>query len=150
MTRFWPTRSAKNMVVDTGAWYAVADASDRHHVAARRFYLDQAPSGSFVTTDLILAETRVAVTTLDDEVRELGLVPTFVKIDVEGAELDVLKGAAHVLARHRPRLLLSLHPRRLAGVGLDCDTVRQWLTTRDYQWHVVGEDQEVHVLARPA
>ena len=97
-----------------------------------------------------LVGTRVGVTTLDDEVRELGLVPTFVKIDVEGAELDVLKGAARVLAQHRPRLLLSLHPRRLAEVGLDCDTVRQWLTTRDYQWQVVGEDQEVHVLARPA
>jgi FkbM family methyltransferase len=97
-----------------------------------------------------LAEAPIRVTTLDDEVRELGLVPTFVKIDVEGAELDVLKGAAQVLSRDRPRLLLSLHPRRLAQVGLDCDAVRQWLTARDYQWRVVGEDQEVHVLALPA
>ena len=45
------------MIVDTGAWYAVADASDRHHLAARRFYLEQSPHGSFVTTDLIVAET---------------------------------------------------------------------------------------------
>jgi hypothetical protein len=92
----------------------------------------------------------VLVTTLDDEVSDLKLVPTFVKIDVEGAELDVLQGAAQVLARHRPRLLLSLHPRRLAQAGLDCDAVRQWLVARDYQWRVVGEDQEVHVLALPA
>jgi FkbM family methyltransferase len=97
-----------------------------------------------------LAEVSVRVTTLDDEVRELGLVPTFVKIDVEGAELDVLKGAAQVLARHRPRLLLSLHPPRLAQAGLDCDAVRRWLTARDYLWRVVGEDHEVHVLALPA
>jgi predicted nucleic acid-binding protein len=48
---------AKNMMVDTGAWYAVADSSDRHHVAARNFYLEQAPRNSFVTTDLIVAET---------------------------------------------------------------------------------------------
>jgi predicted nucleic acid-binding protein len=45
------------MLVDTGAWYAVADASDRHHTEARRFYLEQAPLGRFVTTDVIVAET---------------------------------------------------------------------------------------------
>jgi predicted nucleic acid-binding protein len=45
------------MMVDTGAWYAVADSSDRHHAEARRFYLEQAPRSAFVTTDLIVAET---------------------------------------------------------------------------------------------
>lgn len=45
------------MLVDTGAWYAVADASDRHHEEARRFYSARAPEDRFVTTDLIVAET---------------------------------------------------------------------------------------------
>lgn len=45
------------MIVDTGAWYAVADSADRHHEDARRFYLASAPEGRFVTTDLIVAET---------------------------------------------------------------------------------------------
>lgn len=45
------------MIVDTGAWYAAADKSDRHHRAARQFYLEHAADGSFVTTDLIVAET---------------------------------------------------------------------------------------------
>jgi predicted nucleic acid-binding protein len=45
------------MLVDTGAWYAVADASDRHHEEARRFYLEQAPLGRLVTSDLIVAES---------------------------------------------------------------------------------------------
>lgn len=45
------------MFVDTGAWYAIADASDRHHAAARAFYLDRAPSGRLVTTDLVVCET---------------------------------------------------------------------------------------------
>lgn len=43
--------------VDSGAWYAVADASDRHHHEASRFYLEQAPNASLVTTDLVVAET---------------------------------------------------------------------------------------------
>jgi FkbM family methyltransferase len=35
--------------------------------------------------------------------------PRFIKMDVEGAEHDVLTGAAATFARHRPALLLSTH-----------------------------------------
>ncbi len=45
------------MLVDTGAWYAIADASDRHHEEARRFYTEHAGRTPFVTTALIVAET---------------------------------------------------------------------------------------------
>jgi uncharacterized protein len=45
------------MLVDTGAWYAVADRSDRHHEKARRFFLSEAPRGRLLTTDPIVAET---------------------------------------------------------------------------------------------
>ena len=48
---------AGKMIVDTGAWYAVRDRSDRHHDAAATFYRERAPQRSFVTTDLIVAET---------------------------------------------------------------------------------------------
>jgi FkbM family methyltransferase len=50
----------------------------------------------------------VLVTTLDEEVRRMGRAPEVVKIDVEGHELEVLRGAAGLLAR-RPVLLLELH-----------------------------------------
>ncbi len=43
--------------VDTGAWYALADTSDRHHEAASAFYLAQAGRAQFVTSSLVLAET---------------------------------------------------------------------------------------------
>lgn len=46
-----------SVLVDTGAWYALADTSDGHHKAARAFYAQRAGSAAFVTTDLVLAET---------------------------------------------------------------------------------------------
>lgn len=46
-----------SILVDTGAWYAIADESDRHHRAAVEFYVERAGQSRFVTTELILAET---------------------------------------------------------------------------------------------
>jgi predicted nucleic acid-binding protein len=45
------------MLVDTAAWYALADSSDRHHDQARAFYAQRAGVTPLLTTDLIVAET---------------------------------------------------------------------------------------------
>ena len=35
--------------------------------------------------------------------------PNFIKIDVEGAELDVIKGAQETIKRYKPRMLIEVH-----------------------------------------
>jgi FkbM family methyltransferase len=59
----------------------------------------------------------VATVTLDEIVAQLDLTPTVVKIDVEGAEMRVLRGASQLLGKSRPALLLSVHSDNLRS---DC------------------------------
>jgi hypothetical protein len=75
----------------------------------------------------------VTSTSLDDYVASTGLVPDVVKIDVEGAELAVLRGMDRLLRSHSPLLSLEAgdytgmdSPRtvesidHLAGLGYEC------------------------------
>lgn len=109
---------------------------------------DQAEGMSGLVPVEGFAKEAVRVTTLDREVRDLGLVPDIIKIDVEGAEWDVLKGAEQTLATHGPTLFLSVHPEALSTLGIDVEDIKGWLSERGYAWQVVARDHELHVVAR--
>jgi FkbM family methyltransferase len=72
-------------------------------------YFDPAPGPSMGH----LAEAgslKVRCATLDDFVfKEANPAPHVIKIDVEGAEADVLAGASEVLRRNRPLIFLATH-----------------------------------------
>ncbi|HEX8694933.1 MAG TPA: FkbM family methyltransferase [Longimicrobium sp.] len=57
------------------------------------------------------------MTTLDAECERLGVFPDVVKVDVEGHELEVLRGARELLARKKPVLFLELHLDLLEKAG---------------------------------
>lgn len=63
---------------------------------------DPANTGSAVIT---VGGGTIRVVTLDS----LGLAPSVVKIDVEGHELEVLKGAEQTLIAHRPAVIVEHH-----------------------------------------
>lgn len=50
----------------------------------------------------------VACVTVDQLTDTYGR-PDFIKVDTEGGEVSVLRGAARTLAEHRPRLLVEMH-----------------------------------------
>ena len=57
--------------------------------------------------------------TLDSFCIKSGLIPEVIKIDVEGAEINVLKGAQNTLKKHKPIIYLSIHPRHIKELGSD-------------------------------
>jgi FkbM family methyltransferase len=88
--------------------------------------------------------------TLDDLVDRSGVVPDAITIDVEGAELKVLRGAADTLTEHRPLVWASLHPDLLyRDYGTSVDDVHLFMDSVGYQAIFLGQDHEQHWLYQP-
>lgn len=49
------------------------------------------------------------MTTIDDFCKSNGILPDFIKMDIEGSELDALKGAKNILIKKRPKLAICLY-----------------------------------------
>jgi hypothetical protein len=80
-------------------------------------------SNTYVDSKFLSASVeRVSVRccSIDDLVAAGRPAPTVLKIDVEGAEFDVLRGAAHTIRTHRPHILLATHDVHLPGVEKQC------------------------------
>jgi len=60
------------------------------------------------------------------------LAPEVIKIDVEGAEIGVLRGARSILHRYRPLIILSIHPREIVMTGDRVEALRELLDELDY------------------
>lgn len=89
--------------------------------------------------------------TVDEFVESTLVVPTAMSIDVEGAELDVLKGAERTLAEHHPLLWVSEHPDLAKrDYGVDPGDVHAFLARFGYNRHHIATDHEVHVLYEAA
>jgi len=116
---------------------SVPDTHDSGVVAS----LDSAPDG---------AGPEVRVSTLDGAIGEHGLrPPDLVKIDVEGAEVDVVSGMADTLGASRPRLLIEIH-----DDGEDRwreRAIRETLARRGYELRRLdaGDGGMPHLLAIP-
>jgi FkbM family methyltransferase len=79
-------------------------------------------------------EVEVELTTIDAEWKRLGLPRvSAIKIDVEGAELDVLKGASECLKKEKPPILLEWNAKNLAAYKCPPETLLTFALELDWQ-----------------
>ena len=70
---------------------------------------------------------QVAVRRLDDVAAELDFRPQHLKIDVEGAEMAVLRGGRQLIEQCRPTIFLSTHEKIVPGIHCQCcELLTQW------------------------
>lgn len=106
---------------------ALSDAPGR----AEFFYLPEAAGMSGLrerpdAADTVQEKLDVRLEVLDEVIGERA--PSVIKIDVEGAELQVLRGACQTLARHRPMVLLEHGLAAAAAYGTHPGDVHDVLT----------------------
>lgn len=86
-----------------------------------------------------------------DELLEASRIapPTVVKIDTEGAELEVLRGMERTVRAHGPALVCEMHGRNAEFVAL-AGELGYSVTNLDGTAAPAEADENVHVLALPA
>jgi FkbM family methyltransferase len=90
--------------------------------------------GAFAYDTPLARKETVRTEGLDDIVSREGLSRVdIVKLDVEGSELLVLKGAVGILERFRPLLLLELADRALVHQGCSSGQIWDFCSQRGYQ-----------------
>lgn len=80
----------------------------------------------------------IPVTTLDDEVEHAD----FIKIDVEGMELEVLRGGARLIERARPVVLFEVNLSQLRSHGASPRALERFFKERGYLLYVPLERED--------
>ena len=109
----------------------------RHGLVTGRSFLGRSAGGPDPNVEFA---SQVAVTATIDTldalcVREGIARLQFVKIDVEGAELQVLEGGQQVITDSRPVMLIEVEARHAARYQRTPDEVMAWMFDRGYTMH---------------
>ena len=114
----------------------LAGSMKKEHVP---FYELDAVSGMHSRSDIVSRKdgefrlTTKRQISIDDFCRWTDCVPDLIKIDVEGAEFDVLLGLRTILSRHETEIILSVHPRHLSEMNVSVNELWQFIHDIDYQ-----------------
>jgi len=120
--------------------YACSDEEGR-----AQFFVPRTSSGAagFVAAYSNQDDARsfsVASKTLDSALRDDARLDSIslIKIDVEGFEMRVLRGAMQTIRRHKPRLLIEINPEAMSLAGTHPEVLRKFLKSVGYREYSDG------------
>jgi FkbM family methyltransferase len=98
---------------------------------------------------------------LDTLCKNLNIIPDFIKIDVEGAEYDVLSGAQQTASNHKIRILIEMHSNPDLSMLNNARNILGWADKMNYScWYLkkhtlLAKPEEIehrgrcHILLQP-
>lgn len=119
---------ARLLVVEEASWSHLA-STGRH-----------AQTREEIDVDVVVLDELVAAGELP--------APDVLKVDVEGAELQVVEGLRETIARHGPRIICELHDTNARFAAL-MDELGYRTTNLSGPWPVADAEPGIHVLAEP-
>jgi len=76
----------------------------------------------------------VDLISIDELVQEKNISKVgFIKIDAEGAEYAVLKGATNTIEKQRPKMILALHPSSIKNFGDSLEGIFDFISQKNYR-----------------
>jgi FkbM family methyltransferase len=95
---------------------------------------------------------QVPIVRLDDYLERQGITHVdFVKMDVEGAELEVLRGATSLLSRKpRPVWMMEVQDIRTEAFGYSAKDIVEFLRERDFHWFKITQQGKLLPLSDPS
>jgi len=92
---------------------------------------------AYKTANARVEKIQVEVRSLDEVVKEHNLKIDLIKIDVEGGEFDVLKGASHILTNDKPVLIFECGRGASEFYGTQPGTLFDFLSSYGYQLYTL-------------
>lgn len=136
--------------------FVVHNAACGESTGTARLYVPRATSGSSGLHPAFSAVSRheivtVPVARLDDLLQSERLPGrVFVKIDIEGSEVDCLAGARDFLSTSKPSILIEINERALAAAGSSTMALTDALRGAGYDRYLGGRDLDLeHALSAP-
>ncbi|MEO0924709.1 MAG: FkbM family methyltransferase [Cyanobacteria bacterium J06643_13] len=90
--------------------------------------------------NFIYGTNEVEIITLDDYATAQATSPTFLKIDVEGYETEVMKGATEIL-KTRPKLEIEIHTEILSRYDTSVAEIFELIDINSYQTWIQWDDE---------
>jgi FkbM family methyltransferase len=82
----------------------------------------------------------VRVKLLDEFAERLNYKIDFIKLDAEGGELEILKGATQTLSRSRATILIEVEDIRTQAWGYKANEIVNFLSLLKYRWFAIKAD----------
>lgn len=146
---FWPnirqTWEANHLPLPKAHFVGLVDSKTSDDVEIELYGWTPHSEGELTTTqDYRYLRDDCQRITLDKFVDATECIPDAITIDVEGAELNVLKGAEEILSNYRPKVWVSIHPELMKDYKATPSELYRFMEALGYEMEYLGEDHEIH------